>query len=217
MRTAAPHRADAPGAESGPLAAVMAALWFAGAWQARVLGIWPAVGTAALLLGALALALDRAGLRAALHAGPRQLAAGAVAGLAMAWLTELLFPPVTAAMPALALDVERLYRAFGGPGPRLVLLLLPLVVACEEIVWRGVVYGSLAARLPVAAAVALASLGYAAAHAPIGSPVLVLACLGAGTCWTVLRALTGSLAAVIVAHLAWDLAVLVVRPLVAVP
>lgn len=220
MSAAAPLRATtAPPEESregrdGAIAAAMALLWFLGAWQSRSLGIWPAVGTTASILGLLAIAVEHRALRADLGADGPRVALGVAVGLAMAWLTELLFRPVTAVVPAIGSDVAGLYRAFGDPGPRAVLLLLPIVVAAEEIVWRGVVFGALARRLPTVAAIVAASVLYALAHAPIGSTALVLTCLCAGVCWTALRAWSGSLAAAIVAHLVWDLAVLVVRPIV---
>ncbi|MFM7134496.1 MAG: lysostaphin resistance A-like protein [Planctomycetota bacterium] len=219
MSAAAPLRAAAARPDESregrgdAIAVAMAVLWFLGAWQSRSLGIWPAVGTTASLLGVLAIAIEGRALRAALGADAPRVALGVAVGLAMAWLTELLYRPVTAAVPAIGSDVAVLFRAFGDPGPRAVLLLLPLVVAAEELVWRGVVYGALARRLPMTAAIVAASVLYAIAHAPIGSPALVLTCLCAGACWTALRAWSGSLAAAIVAHLVWDLAVLVVRPI----
>ncbi len=89
------------------------------------------------------------------------------------------------------------------------LLLMPLVVTCEEIVWRGAVYEALRVRISRVPAVLVGTAAYAAAHVPIGSPALVLTAIGAGLCWNLLRARTDSLMAALVAHLVWDYAVLV--------
>jgi membrane protease YdiL (CAAX protease family) len=57
---------------------------------------------------------------------------------------------------------------------------------------------------------------YGLAHALVGSPVLVLACLCVGVCWNTLRYWTDSLASVFVAHILWDLSILVFFPLLTV-
>jgi membrane protease YdiL (CAAX protease family) len=89
------------------------------------------------------------------------------------------------------------------------MFVMPIVVVGEELVWRGLVLGRLLARMPPGAATLAGTLLYAAAHAPIGSPALVMACLGAGFCWSAIRVATGSVVAALVAHLVWDYAVLV--------
>ena len=89
----------------------------------------------------------------------------------------------------------------------------PVIVIAEEIVWRGAVQGALARRMRWLPAAVVGALVYALGHTPVGSPALVLACLGAGFCWSALRVLTDSLPATIVAHLVWDFAVLVVHQL----
>ena len=205
-----PTRSDA-------IAAVMVMLWACGAGLSRSFGIWPAVGLTASTLGALAVGLEGGALADALDAAPSKLLLGLVVGCAMAAATFALFPPVTAVLPGIRDDVTHLYVAFGRPGLTVILLLLPVVVACEEIVWRGAVHSALATHFGWFGVAILGSILYALAHTPIGSPALVLTCLCVGFCWNVLRSWSGSLAAVIVAHLAWDLAVLVVHPLVAAP
>ena len=95
-------------------------------------------------------------------------------------------------------------------------MLLPLVVAGEEIVWRGVVYRALDGRMKWTGVVLVGTVLYGLAHAPVGSPVLVLACLCVGVCWNALRYWTDSLAGVFVAHMLWDLSIIVLFPLVPV-
>ncbi|MDG2305058.1 MAG: type II CAAX endopeptidase family protein [Candidatus Binatia bacterium] len=206
--------AAATSSGKGAIALGMAALWAVGAWLSHPLGIWPAVGGTALLLGITAVFLQGPEIRAALGLDPRALSIGFAAGAFMAAATYLLFPPVTRAAPELLAGVVRLYVDFGHLGPAALFVALPIVVACEEIVWRGVIYGALVDRVPWPLAVIAGTALYAIAHAPIGSTALVLACLGAGICWNTLRYETGSLTAVFVAHMVWDAALLVFWPLV---
>lgn len=202
--------------EGGRVAAMVLA-WALGASFSRTFGIWPSVGITASALGAAALATGGPSLLPALRPSLLQVAIGLVVGLVMALGTWALFPVATAWTSWIGPDVARLYEAFGRPGPVVLLLLLPIVVCCEEIVWRGAVHRVLAKRLDwLPTALAGAAL-YALAHAPIGSPALVLTCLCVGFCWDLLRSATGSLVAVVVAHLAWDFAVLVLHPLVRIP
>ncbi|MFM8409146.1 MAG: lysostaphin resistance A-like protein [Alphaproteobacteria bacterium] len=205
---------SAPGA--GVSAAAMVLAWAVGASLSRVFGIWTAVGLTATALGATAIATGDSVLRSSLRPTALQVGIGLVVGLVMALGTWALFPAATAWVPWIEPDVTRLYVAFGRPGPLVILLLLPIVVACEEIVWRGVVHRALADRLDWLPTALVGATLYAAAHSPIGSPALVLTCLCVGFCWDLLRSATGGLVAVFVAHLVWDVAVLVLRPLVAV-
>jgi membrane protease YdiL (CAAX protease family) len=187
-------------------------VWAAAAAAARVVGIWAAIGPAAVVLAGVAL-----------RAWPGRLAGGGSwrdavtwgvpAGLVMVAGTYLLHGPVTAALPWLREDIAGLYVAFDGPGRLVAAVAMPVVVLCEEIVWRGAMFAALPAGLGRAARVGLATLVYAAAHAPVGSPGLVMACVGAGLCWSVLRVVSGRLAPVVVAHLVWDAAVLIFFPL----
>jgi uncharacterized protein YbjT (DUF2867 family)/membrane protease YdiL (CAAX protease family) len=188
-------------------------IWLLGAWAATYLGSWLAVGTTATLLGVAVIGLEGSSV---LGEGPpaRSWMIGMLAGLAMAAGTLLLFEPVTAAFPALRTDVAALYSAFRSPGAFATLLLMPLVVAFEEIVWRGAIHNALARRMSLPLAAVAGALLYTLAHAPIGSPALLLAALGAGLCWSMLRASTGSLFAAIAAHLVWDFVVLVLFQLV---
>ena len=59
----------------------------------------------------------------------------------------------------------------------------------------------------------LAALTYALAHAPLGSPLLVMVALLCGMAWGALRAASESLVPALVAHLVWDILVLFWLPL----
>jgi membrane protease YdiL (CAAX protease family) len=191
-------------------------VWALGASQSHTFGLWLALGSTAIFLGVVATGLDGRALVASLRCQPRALAIGAVVGLGMIVATKLVFASLAVALPVLLSGTRELYGAFGEIGPWAPFLLLPLVVAGEEIVWRGVVYRALDGRMKWTAVVLVGAALYGLAHAPVGSPVLVLACLCVGVCWNTLRYWTDSLAAVFVAHMVWDLSILIFFPLVPV-
>jgi uncharacterized protein len=62
--------------------------------------------------------------------------------------------------------------------------------------------------------VAILAACYAAATLPLGSPLLAACAFLCGLAWGSLRVATRSLAPPIVAHIVWDLGVLLVWPLV---
>lgn len=193
-------------------ALAMVLLWAVGAWESHAYGIWGALGASAVLLSAAVLALEgQAVIGNGRHA--RLWPVGIGAGLVMASVTTALFEPVTTAFPTLLSDVSRLYAAFGGRASVATMVLLPVIVIGEEIVWRGAVQGALARRMRWLPAAAVGALVYALAHMPVGSPALVLTCLGAGFCWSAVRGITDSLPVTVIAHLVWDFAVLVVHQL----
>lgn len=196
-------------------AAAFVLAWAASALLARSVGIWLAMGPTAALLAVVSL---RQGGRELMGRGrhARMVPVGVLVGLAMAAGTIALYGPVTRAFPALSADVARLYELFEGPGALGALVLLPAVLTFEDIVWRGAVQGAAARRLSPLAAAALGAALYTLAHVPFGSPAIVLAALGAGSCWSLLRAYSDSLPAVIAAHAVWDYAVLVFHQLDAV-
>jgi membrane protease YdiL (CAAX protease family) len=97
--------------------------------------------------------------------------------------------------------------------PPLALGLLALIVAGEEIVWRGALGFALANRLGPWSAVLLSSALFAIAHLSTGPPVLAIAAALAGGAWTWLAIRTRSLFASFVAHLGWDAAMLWLTPL----
>ncbi|MBT8489229.1 MAG: CPBP family intramembrane metalloprotease [Gemmatimonadetes bacterium] len=189
-------------------AAIFVLVWFLAALLARSVGIWQAIGSTAVFLGLVS--LSRPGIDLWGRGRPaRMVPIGLFIGLAMAAVTIFLYDPVTRAVPGLSADVGRLYEEFRSFGVLGAVVLLPVIVTCEEIVWRGVVFGAAARWMSPGGAAIVSAVLYTLAHAPYGSTAIVLAAFGAGTSWALLRAYSDSLPAVIVAHAVWDYAVLV--------
>lgn len=192
--------------------AILCAGWIAGALWARQVGIWIGISSAALLLGAGVLCSRRGALvRAQLRPSFRHVAVGTVAGLLMVGATWVLFPLSLRLVPQVLPETAALYGAFGQATP-LKLAVMSLVILGEEVVWRGAVQGTLSRRTG-RFAVVLAALAYGAAHLPVGSLLLAVVALCCGLYWGLLAALTRSLVPPLLAHLIWDLTVLVWAPL----
>lgn len=219
-------------------AAGLSARWI-GIWPALggaavVLGAW------ALLVDASGVRSRLAPDRRSLAGG---LALGLVTGAVTVAATYLLYPVVVAAAPWLAAQADALYDAFRAPSTLVVTLALVPIVVGEELVWRGVVQGAVARRdevrrdearrtgakrnearptgarptgaRPTGAwrtAVLTAAL-YALAGAAVGSTLLVLVSYGLGLVWSLVRGWSGGLVAPIVAHVTWNVVVLIWLPL----
>jgi membrane protease YdiL (CAAX protease family) len=198
---------------STSLALTCVVLWLAAAASAGRLGVWLAIGGAAVGLGGAVFVLDRAAARRSLQPNARLALAGAGAGCLMAAATYLLYPALARLSPLIATDTARLYASFRALPPVIASLALLPVVIGEELVWRGVVQTEVARRLGPWTGVPLAALVYALAHAPLGSPLLVAVALLCGMAWGTLRAASGSLVPSLLAHLVWDVLVFLWLPL----
>lgn len=187
--------------------------WLAAAACAGIVGVWVALGGAAVALGLTIAVFDRPTTRVLLRTSVRHVLWGLGAGSIMIAATDVLYPLLARLLPFIKDDTAMLYAAFRAPPPLLASLALVPVIVGEELVWRGAVQSSLAGRLGAARGVALAALLYALVHTPLGSPVLVLAALLCGLAWGALRSATASLVPTVVAHLLWNVFVLLWRPL----
>jgi hypothetical protein len=198
---------------STSLAFVSILVWLAAAASTGPLGIWRAIGGAAVALGVAVLLFDRPASTALLQPSPRLMLLGATAGGMMAAATYLLYPLLARVLPYIATDAARLYAAFRAPSLVVASVTLVPIIVGEELVWRGVVQGALGQRLGAWRGVALAAVVYALVHAPLGSLVLVGVAFFCGLAWGALRATTASLVPPLVAHLLWDVLVLLWLPL----
>ncbi|HEX3070624.1 MAG TPA: CPBP family intramembrane glutamic endopeptidase [Thermoanaerobaculia bacterium] len=124
-----------------------------------------------------------------------------------------LFPLVARSLPALASETGNLYARFLASRSTVSILLFVIqVIVAEELMWRGAFQEWIAQRLPASrlAIIVLAAAGYAIAHLPLGSPLLAGIAFLCGLYWSALRSLTRSVVPSLIAHLAWDLALILV-------
>jgi nucleoside-diphosphate-sugar epimerase/membrane protease YdiL (CAAX protease family) len=177
------------------------------------LSIWLRMAT--LEVGLSVIAITALGLAWAkvLRPSAGLLAWGIAAGLVM-WVGALgIAALLNARAPTLWRETASLY-AWAGEHPLVwTVPLLILIVAGEELVWRGALGIGLAKRIGAWPAVAVSATVFCIAHLTTGPPVLALAALLAGAAWTWLAIRTRSLIASFVAHLGWDVALLWLTPL----
>lgn len=199
-------------------------VWAVSFWVLQRTGQWLHLAFAGCAMGAAVVATG-AVPKVLLRPTRRALGWGALAGAAMVVVTQMgyrvvaqLWPdvvPETAALLAL-LNVA----GFSGWARA---LLIAAIASSEELVFRGLLPTS-----PVPSAspstrwrpgpreilefVGLTLL-YALTTAPLGSGLLVGCALVCGLIWGALRLTTGSLIVPILAHLIWDMGVMILWPL----
>lgn len=195
------------------LAFVCVVAWLVAAASAEILGIRSAIGGAAVLLGVAVLRFGQPSPSARLKPSVRLVLLGAAPGGLMAVATHQAHPLVVYALPFVAQETERLYAAFRAPSLPVAAVALAPVVVGEELVWRGLVQTALVRRFGAWRGVSLAALVYALALLPLGSPLLAVVAFGCALVWGALCVLTGSLVPTLVAHLLWDVLVLLWLPL----
>lgn len=139
--------------------------------------------------------------------------AGIAIGLSMAVGTWLLFPVSAQVVPAIGVEVPKLYELLRQPpGPVWAFPILFFVVLAEELVWRGLAIDVFERSGGPARAVLLASLVYVLPQIAFRSPLLVVIALVCGAIWGTLRVTTNGLTAPLIAHLTWDILVFVLFP-----
>lgn len=213
MTTEAKRRPAAALGRKDWLALACCGVWTASSLLSRQVGMWSAVGGAAVGLGLLVLLLDRKPRMEQFRTSRDGLALGLAAGALMIAGTYVLYPVVRHLVPQIVPQAIGLYATLGnasGPGA---ILLLCLVVLGEELVWRGVVYDAFAARWGPVGGALLSTFVYCLAVLPTGLPLLIAIAGGCGLYWSALKAWTRSLTPVLVTHLLWDLVVLILMPL----
>jgi len=198
---------------------VAVAAWLLGFAWVGLTGSWTPLAVLAVLAAAR-LVLGDPETRRLLVPGAGALALGAAGGAALIGATYGLHGPLASALPALPGATRDLYRVLNASGYRPMELgvLVLLISACEEVIWRGrtLAVPSSGSRRPAGRAVArvaLVALLYGGATLASGSALLGALAAGCGFAWGLLRVAGRSLWPAIVAHAAWDLAVLVAWPL----
>ena len=220
-RAAAPELGAPPGRL---LFALGMAVWLASFALLLRLGTWIQFAVAGVALAGLAVATDP-DTRALLRPSRRSAAIGLCAGVLLTVLTHAAFALATWRTPEVRAATDWLFRlaysdAIALPARA---LLIMVIAGSEEVVFRGTLLGALPAR----GARALQPLGrgdllrivtlsaaYALSMLTLGSALLVACAFACGVAWAGLRVATRSLIAPIVAHVVWDLGVLIMWPLV---
>lgn len=201
-----------------------------GAWLASFtllvrLGTLAGFALAGTGLAALSLAFDRA-LPALLRPSLPKVAIGFLLGGGMVALTHAAYAVVTVPFPEIRTATLALYALLNGSESAPVArgAFVVVVATCEEILFRGVLAGSvrgtgrsslhdLLTWRGLRPVVVLAAC-YAGATLPLGSPLLAVCAFLCGMAWGALRVTTRSLVSPIVAHIVWDLAIFLAWPLV---
>jgi hypothetical protein len=186
-------------------------------------GTWAPFAFSGAALAAAAIGTDDA-VRALLRPSLGKVAAGVAAGLLLVAATHAGFAIASRWLPALRAATGRLFVLLevGGfaQGERAALIVL--IASCEEVIFRGALLGRAEPPWPpwtwrlargewlrLAAFAAL----YALAMATLGSWLLLLVGFACALAWGWLRLATRSLVPPILAHVTWDLGVLVLWPL----
>ncbi|MDH3728036.1 MAG: CPBP family intramembrane metalloprotease [Myxococcales bacterium] len=200
-------------AEAVALAACVAAFCVA-MGLSEVLNVWIGTGAAALASVLFLWMGARPALRSNLRAPTAtSLIVGLAVGLLMSLATWWLYPLSVSVFPPIQTEVETLYALLRqAPGPVRAFPLLLLVVAAEELVWRGVAIDLFSQSLGPWRAMLFSALLYVLPQVALRSPLLMIVALCCGLLWGALRVRTKGLAAPFVAHLVWDVLVFVWHP-----
>ncbi|HYP77785.1 MAG TPA: CPBP family intramembrane glutamic endopeptidase [Polyangiaceae bacterium] len=186
------------------------------------LGTWTPFAFVGVLLVVLALrssALPVRQFRPSRHS----LLIGVGAGVLMVILTHLSYGWLCAIFPGVRAGTSELLSLLNvvGFSPPARAALIVVIASCEEVLFRGLLPGSArGSPRPIQApqarefgAIAAWSAIYALTTIPLRSALLVLCAFVCGTLWGTLRVATRSVLVPILAHVLWDLGVLLVWPL----
>jgi membrane protease YdiL (CAAX protease family) len=186
------------------------------------LGTWTPFAFVGLVLAILAVS-QRVVPRSLLRPSLARTTVGIAGGALMVVGTHLAYRAVVTFAPSVAGATRQLLVLLNVAGfsPAGRALLIVLIASCEEVLFRGILPsfttgGSSRPHWPssreLAQIVALAAV-YALTTLPLGSGLLVLCAFACGSLWGLMRVATGSLVVPLLAHVIWDLGVLLVWPL----
>ena len=186
------------------------------------LGTWTPFAFTGLLLVTLALQSSAVPL-SQFRPSAQSLLIGCGAGGLMVLSTHLAYAWLSGLFPGVRAGTRELLSLLNvvGFSPTARATLIVVIASCEEVLCRGLLPGSIpsAARglcapsAPEFRRVVSYSLVYALTTVPLKSPLLVSCALICGIIWGTLRVGTGSILVPILAHVIWDLGVLLVWPL----
>ena len=184
-------------------------LWALAMLATRIADPLTVVLVVASTMAAIVFWRERTTMIASFRVTPRVVVLGLAAAALMIGVTYLAVPFLLRSVPEFGTETLAVYTRFLSDRSVATILagVIPVVFA-EEVLWRGEFQRSLGHRN-----VLVTALIYALAHAPAGSLLLVVVAFVCGLYWSALRAVSGSLIPALCAHLAWDIALIVV-PLV---
>ena len=189
-------------------AAVAAATWLL--IRAGVVSIWTGSASTNGVLAALALLTERVRGPGRLDTWPAVLV-GLGAGAAL-YLATAAFMAVAGRWPPLRRGAADVYgRRAGMSTPSVVVLAAGVVAPGEEVFWRGLVQGALAAATSPLGGAALGWTAYVAVNAVSGSVPVVLGAVVGGAVWSGLAWWTGGILASLACHALWT-ALMILRP-----
>jgi membrane protease YdiL (CAAX protease family) len=195
------------------LLSLAGALASAAAWalvRARRISIWTASATVNGALALIALLTERVRGSGDLGVWPAVLV-GAGSGVAL-YLATAGFMAVAGRWPPLRRGAADVYgRREGMSTPAVVAMAAGVVAPAEEVFWRGLVQGVLAAATDPLAGAVLGWAGYVAVNAVSGSVPIVLGAVVGGAAWAVLAWGTGGVLTSAACHMVWT-ALMVLRP-----
>ena len=137
---------------------------------------------------------------------------GLAAGAGMTLLTYPAYEIASMAWPGLTSRVDHLYTGAAMVGLGQAVPWTFVILAAEELIWRGCLLDALERRMPRRWAAAAAVATYALAQLGTGSAIVAVMALACGTLWTLQRMWTRSLLAPLIAHAIWTPTVILLHP-----
>jgi uncharacterized protein len=170
------------------------------------------MGPYAAAMSAVLLTLRSDALLRRLRPTVKNVAIGVGVGVGMTLATYPAFAAAKALFPALAHNVSQLYQQSHDESLAVALGWVLVLVAAEELLWRGAWYEALSARFGRAGAGVLSVLIYAGTQLCSGSFIVCLLAFVCGGLWTIQRHYTGSLLAPLISHAIWTPTVILLVP-----
>ena len=208
----------------GLLFALALLAWFLSFAILARYGTWSTFAVVGVVLTIVLLRV-RAVPLALLRPSGANVSTGLLVGLVMVVGTHWVYGWLSALVPGVRVSMGQLLQLLNVAGfsASQRASLVVLIASCEEVLFRGSLPGdskraALTLRAPngreLARVICLAAF-YAGTTAPLGSALLASCAFLCGTLWGALRITTRSLVAPVLAHVVWDLGVLLVWPLLA--
>ncbi len=151
-------------------------------------------------------------LRARLRPTIKNVALGVGMGVLMTVCTYPAFDLARWLFPDLVRHVADLYRQSQDERLSVALVAVLVILAAEELLWRGAWYEAYCQRLGPLKAGALCVASYAVTQLCSGSFIVCLLAIVCGSVWTIMRHYSGSLVPSLIAHAIWTPTVILLVP-----